>query len=204
MTINSTAPRAALIVALIVSLSMTCGCFDIHTARGIFYPPEDDSIEFEMMTIAKVEYDFKGPIDSFGRIQVGAAEFHREIDNFFVAYGGGGGNIYLVVQVHFFHSTGASSSFPRYLNVSLIHLPDGGDPEVMVYRSYDSNNEIEVDILETVGNVIEPSEGIYSLRVEGIGTSVTSGGTTFYDWFKVSANGQLSTGSYNNDRPGEA
>lgn len=190
----------ALLLMIVMTIVNTSGCFDVHTARRIFYPAEDDSITFVSGTIASVRYDYKGPIDAFGRVQVGSAEFHREIDNFVIAEGGG--NLYLWVQVHFFPDTGSRLDFPRYVNVTLIYMPEGTDPIVMIYSPYYSRSGSEVDVAESVGNIIDPGPGLWSLKVEGVGTSITSGGSTYYDWFRVTVNGVYSDRSYNNNAPG--
>ena len=193
--------HAVVAFLLIAMVASTSGCFDVHTARRIFYPPPDDTIEMMSGTIAQVRYDFKGPVDTVGAVRIGAAEFHREIDNFKIA--DGGGNLYIWVQAHFFQDSGNHIPFQRYINVTLSYIPSEGDQEVKVYSSYASSPDSEVNIAEGLGNVIDPEPGLWSLKVEGVGTATVSGGVTSYDWFKVTVNGVYSSDSYNNNAPGE-
>jgi hypothetical protein len=181
-------------------VSLTSGCFDIHTAKRIFYPPDNTRIVMISKTIGEVKYDFQGPIDTFGRLQPGAAEFHREIDNFKIAPGGG--SLYLWVQVHFLQATGQGTDFDRYLIITLSYLPEGGEKEVRIQRTYNASASTEIDVAEGVGNAIA-DPGIWSLKVEGVGTAVVSGGSTYYDWFRVTANGYFSSLSENNNSPSE-
>lgn len=177
----------------------TSGCIDIHTAKDIFFPPDDDTVEMTSGTIAQAMYDFKGPVDTVGVVRLGAAEFHRVIDNFRIAPGGG--NLYVWVQVHFFLDSGMHITFERHVNVTLSFVPAEGVSEVKVYSSYISSENSEVTIAESLGNIVEPEAGLWSLKVEGVGTAVVSGGVTSYDWFKVTVNGLYSDRSYNNDGP---
>jgi hypothetical protein len=198
---RSFAIRTAVAFLLISLLASTSGCFDVHTARRIFYPPTDDTIVMKSETIAQARYDYMGPVDTVGVVRIGAAEFHREIDNFIIA--DGGGNLYLWVQAHFFQDSGNNIPFQRYINVTLSYIPSEGDQEVNVYSSYASSQDSEVNVAEQLGNVIDPEPGLWSLKVEGVGTATVSGGVTSYDSFKVTVNGVYSSDSYNNNAPGE-
>jgi hypothetical protein len=182
-------------------LAGTSGCIDIHTAKDIFFPPDDDAVEMTSGTIAQAMYDFKGPVDTVGVVRLGAAEFHRVIDNFRIAPGGG--NLYVWVQVHFFLDSGMHITFERHVNVTLSFVPAEGVSEVKVYSSYISSENSEVTIAESLGNIVEPEAGLWSLKVEGVGTAVVSGGVTSYDWFKVTVNGLYSDRSFNNDGPND-
>jgi len=186
------------LIALLVLMTLSSGCFDIYTARRVFYPSDDREIVYVSETIAEVKYDFQGPLE-LGRLQTGAAEFHREIDNFNIAPGGG--NLYLWVQVHFLQASGAGMDFDRYLEVTLTYLPQGRDPEIRIERTYNASSSTEIDVAEGVGNAVA-DPGIWSLKVEGVGTSMVSGGATYYDWFRVTANGYFSDLSENNNAPG--
>jgi hypothetical protein len=186
---------------LIATMTSASGCFDIHTARQILYPPDNDKIVMERGPIAQVMYDFQGPVDAIGVVQVGSAEFHREIDNFHIAPGGG--DLFVRVEIHFIPDTLKQISFTSYINVTLSYLPEDVEPEVLVQSSYESDPDSEVLITDDLGNIADLSTGLWSLRVEGVGTSVLSGNVKSYDWFKVWVNGQYSDRSYNNNSPDE-
>jgi len=185
------------LLAIVLFAASTSGCFDIYTARETFFPTEDREIVMvEGGTIADVWYNFTGPY-SYNGYEVAPYEEHLEIDNFHI--GEGGGNLYLWIQVHFGPDTSSTVKLNRFLNVTLFHINDEGEKIEKARKSYSPPPDTDqFDKSEWVGNIEDPEEGLWSLRVFGKGTASEN----YYDWFHVSVNGNYPDTSYNHDAPG--
>ena len=186
------------LLALVVLVAATSGCFDIHTAKDSFFPSEDYELNMiEGGTIADVWYNFTGPYKYEG-FEAAPYEEHLEIDNIHI--GRGGGNLYLWIQVHFGPDTSSTVQLNRFLNVTLYYIGDDGERVEKAHKRYSPPNEAgQFDKSEWVGNIEDPEEGLWSLQVFGKGTASEN----YYDWFHVSVNGDYPDTSYNNNSPNE-
>ncbi len=195
---SSTRSLLAVSLILILSSVLTSGCFHTGSSRDLFFPTEDDTIEYRRGTIAEVRHNFTGAFtDSV--VSVGAEEKQMEIDNFFI--GEGGGDLYIWVQVHFGSDTSGIVDFERYVHVVLIYKPGHDDQSLVSERKYEPRGAGRYDKAELMDTINKTKPGLYSLRVEAVGTAVSDDNGSFYDWYHISVNGIYDNSSYNNNAP---
>ena len=192
--------HSLLTVSLIVILAgvLTSGCFHTGVSRDLLFPREDDTIYYKRGTIAEVRHNFTGAFtDSV--VSVGAEEKQREIDNFFI--GKGGGDLYIWVQVHFGADTTGVVDFERFVHVFLIYKPGMDGQELVEEKRYEPSGPGRYDKAELMATINKTRPGLYSLRVEAVGTAVNDQDVSFYDWYHISVNGIYDNTSYNHNAP---
>jgi hypothetical protein len=181
-----------------VSIIFTSGCFHTGASKDLMFPREEPPIEFKRGTIAVNRYNFTGAFTDT-RVPVGAEEKAITVDNFYI--GKGGGDLYVWAQVHFGADTSENIDFDRYVHVKLIYEP-GSDKEMIISQSiYSPQGTGRYDRAELMDTINGTEEGLYSLRVDAVGTAVQEGGVTYYDWYLFTVNGVFSEKSYNNNAP---
>jgi hypothetical protein len=195
---KSVLPLIAVSSLFILMGVLTSGCFHTGASRDVFFPREDNTIVFRRGTIAEVRHNFTGAFTD-SAISVGAEEKQRKIDNFFI--GKGGGDLYIWVQVHFGADTSGVVDFERYVHVFLIYEPGEKDQELVSERRYDPVGAGRYDRAELMDTINNTRPGLYSLRVEAVGTAVNDQDVSFYDWYHISVNGIFDNSSYNNNAP---
>lgn len=176
----------------------TSGCIDFYSTKGIFFPSEDISFEYEQGTIAEVRHNFTGGVGS-GDFQALTQEEHFAVDNFYL--GRGGGELYIWAQVHFGADTERQVDYEREISVNLFHIDEDGENILKARRVYRAPDIGRLDVAEIMGQVQGAEPGLWSLRVWGNGTASSTSDVPFYDWFQVTVNGRYSDDSYNNDAP---
>lgn len=187
-----------LAVISIISAVLTSGCFHTGSSRDIFFPPDNDPIEFKRGTIGSTRHNFTGAFTD-SATSFGAEERVLTVDNFYI--GEGGADLYIWTQVHFGADDSGTIDFKRYVHVKLIYEP-GSDKERIISQSlYSPQGSGKYDKAELMDTINNTGEGLYSLRAEAVGTAVQEGDVLFYDWYFFTVNGVFSDRSYNNNAP---
>lgn len=184
---------------ILVCMVTTTGCIHTGTARNLLFPGDEPPIEFERGTIAEVRHNFTGAFTET-TISFGAEERHLGVDNFYI--GKGGADLYIWAQVHFGADTSGVVDFPRYVHVRLIYEPGSQEEAVVSESLYSPQGNSRYDKAELMDTLNGTKEGLYSLKVESVGTATQEGEVMIFDWYLFTVNGVYSDRSYNNNAPG--
>ena len=176
MDVKIKGPSMILFATLLVSAGvLSSGCFHTGSTKQLLFPDNSVPVRFVRGTIAQARYNFTGAFTD-STVPVGAQERHLSVDNFYI--GEGGADLFIWAQVHFGPVSSTSVDFERFVHVYLIYGPGSEDERIIVQNRYSAPRDASYDRAELLATLNGTGPGLYSLKVEGVGTATQEGSIT--------------------------